>query len=246
MASRILFTGLWCLADRCGVLEDRPKKIRAAVFPLDDFTGDQVDAMLAELETNGLIVRYDSPAGRLIFLPAFEKHQNPHRNERSSGLPKPEHSSNYRSAPVITGVVPEKEGTAPAESLILNPDVLNPESPIPGSHPGGNQDDSVLSQEAWEATPVGVMRLWFFHRRGNPGPSETREGILAELQELERLGRDMRVIGNAVQERARDKSEKWFRFRAREVDGKLSRPETPEERGYRLAAKAGALKGGGG
>ena len=34
-AARLLFIGLWGLADRAGRLEDRPKKIKAEVFPYD-------------------------------------------------------------------------------------------------------------------------------------------------------------------------------------------------------------------
>jgi hypothetical protein len=31
--ARILFAGLWCIADREGRLEDRPKRIKAEVLP---------------------------------------------------------------------------------------------------------------------------------------------------------------------------------------------------------------------
>ena len=31
---RLLFIGLWCLADREGRLEDRPKRIKMELFPL--------------------------------------------------------------------------------------------------------------------------------------------------------------------------------------------------------------------
>ena len=33
--TRLLFIGLWTLADRAGRLEDRPKRIKMAVFPAD-------------------------------------------------------------------------------------------------------------------------------------------------------------------------------------------------------------------
>ncbi len=36
MAIRLLFIGLWTLADRDGRLRDRPKKIRMEAFPADD------------------------------------------------------------------------------------------------------------------------------------------------------------------------------------------------------------------
>ena len=37
---RLLFIGLWTLADREGRLEDRPKRIKMAVFPADNVDVD--------------------------------------------------------------------------------------------------------------------------------------------------------------------------------------------------------------
>src|SRR5262245_4448792 len=39
-AARLLFAGLWTLADREGRLEDRPKRIKLAVLPYDDVDVD--------------------------------------------------------------------------------------------------------------------------------------------------------------------------------------------------------------
>jgi hypothetical protein len=39
---RLMFIGLWLLADRNGVLEHRPAWIKAKIFPYDD--GEAVDA----------------------------------------------------------------------------------------------------------------------------------------------------------------------------------------------------------
>ena len=54
-STRILFAGLWTIADREGRLEDRPKKIKIAVFPADDI---DVNVGLEDLQNAGLIVRY--------------------------------------------------------------------------------------------------------------------------------------------------------------------------------------------
>ena len=35
-AGRLIFIGLWCMADREGFLEDRPKKIKLEILPYDD------------------------------------------------------------------------------------------------------------------------------------------------------------------------------------------------------------------
>lgn len=84
--ARLLFAGLWCLADRSGRLEDRPKRIRAEVLPYDD---GSVDEMLAELHRAGFILRYQLDGQRFIQVINFAKHQNPHHREAESTIPAP-------------------------------------------------------------------------------------------------------------------------------------------------------------
>ena len=83
-AARLLFEGLWCLADRAGRLCDKPRRIKAQVFPYDDV---DVDALLNELSRNGLIVRYEVDDERYIEIPKFLVHQRPHQNESPSCIP---------------------------------------------------------------------------------------------------------------------------------------------------------------
>ena len=45
LAARLLFPGLWMMADRDGRLEYRPKRIKAEVFPYDDV---DVSALVGE------------------------------------------------------------------------------------------------------------------------------------------------------------------------------------------------------
>lgn len=70
--TRILFTGLWGLADVRGRLEDRPKRIKVSVLPYDDH---DVDGALSDLDRAGFIKRYSVNGGRLIQVVNFEKHQ---------------------------------------------------------------------------------------------------------------------------------------------------------------------------
>ncbi|MHB9005269.1 MAG: phage replication protein, partial [Coriobacteriia bacterium] len=44
--ARLLFIASWCLADKDGRFEDRPKRIRVEAFPYDNV---DVDKLLAEL-----------------------------------------------------------------------------------------------------------------------------------------------------------------------------------------------------
>lgn len=54
--ARLLFAGLWCLADREGRLEDRPKRIRAELLPYDMC---DADSLLNQLQARGGAVRQD-------------------------------------------------------------------------------------------------------------------------------------------------------------------------------------------
>jgi hypothetical protein len=69
---RLLFVGLWTLADREGRLEDRPKRIKVSLLPYDDA---DVDAMLADLDAAGFIVRYLVDGAKYIEIPSFSTHQ---------------------------------------------------------------------------------------------------------------------------------------------------------------------------
>ena len=77
--AQLLFTGLWCLADKDGRLEDRPKKIKAEIFP---YYPVQIEQLLEKLSQNGFIVQYAVGDGKYIEIVNFVKHQNPHPNEK--------------------------------------------------------------------------------------------------------------------------------------------------------------------
>lgn len=83
--TRLLFIGLWTLADREGYLEDKPKKIKMALFPADDVN---VDQMLNELQNQKFLIRYLVNNRKCIFLPKFTKHQNPHHKESVNDVPR--------------------------------------------------------------------------------------------------------------------------------------------------------------
>ena len=70
--TRLLFIGLWCLADVRGRLEDRPKRIKAAVIPYDDH---DVDEALEQLAKAGFLIRYSVGNLGVIQVTNFEKHQ---------------------------------------------------------------------------------------------------------------------------------------------------------------------------
>jgi hypothetical protein len=81
---RLLFAGLWTVADRDGRLEDRPRKIKAQIFPYDDV---DVEPMLADLARAHFIVRYRIEDLCLIAIPSWRAHQFPRPDEKPSVLP---------------------------------------------------------------------------------------------------------------------------------------------------------------
>lgn len=81
---RLLFIGLWCLADREGRIEDRPKRIKMELFPCDTY---DVNAGLDQLAKHGFVRRYQAGGNAVVSIVNFHKHQTPHGTEKDSELP---------------------------------------------------------------------------------------------------------------------------------------------------------------
>lgn len=107
----LLFEGLWILADRDGRLEDRPKRIKAEVFP---YFSQPVEKLLILLANSGFIERYKVGDESYIAIPTWKKHQNPHVKECASTIP----------APCSNGACSGISGTSRADSGLLTPDTL--------------------------------------------------------------------------------------------------------------------------
>ena len=148
---RLLFIGLWTLADREGRLDDRPKKIKMEVFPCDNC---DVDELLEQLAEKGFILRYQVGSGKYIQIVNFSKHQNPHKNEKPSEIPAPncekEESAPEESSttPVMERTTPEKAESTPEKAVVTPADSLIPDSPFSDSlnpdsrppHPDSHKD----------------------------------------------------------------------------------------------------------
>jgi hypothetical protein len=118
----IVFCGLWCLADREGRLEDRPKRIKAEILPYrecHDFNG-----YLTVLQQLGFIDRYEIKGLPIIQVINFEKHQSPHKTEKASELPENPNRSN--SCCVHVKAPLDNESITDEAALI--PDSLNIDS----------------------------------------------------------------------------------------------------------------------
>lgn len=129
---RLLFVGLWTIADCNGNLEWRPRRVKAQILPYDDC---DVESLAINLDKSGFIRFYSVGGLTYINIPTFSDHQNPHKNEREKGSETPDYSDGARQAVDIKGltinrdksrVESECSDTNRADSLLLIPDSLNP------------------------------------------------------------------------------------------------------------------------
>lgn len=126
-----VFEGLWCMADREGRLEDRPRRIHLEINPGRAYEG--TEAALSWLTEHGFIVRYTHGSGQYIQIVNFAKHQNPHMREPASVIPPPGASAEQASDIVSQRNIHESESsTVPAPDLHGAGPALSP-SPLPDS-----------------------------------------------------------------------------------------------------------------
>lgn len=118
---RILFAGLWCMADRKGRLEDRPQRIKVEILPYDNC---DIEELLTSLHQKNFINRYLNGECKYIEILNFSKHQTPHWQERDSNIPSPD--SPKRKPRVIQ----DKSKINPSDSLIPDSLLLTPDSLI--------------------------------------------------------------------------------------------------------------------
>lgn len=149
---RLLFVGLWTLADRDGKLEDRPKRIKMEIFPADDVN---VEDGLQKLDHFGFVTRYEAEGQKVIIINNFAKHQSPHNTEKASVLPDINDS--------ITVDSQKRHGEYRPESLFidsLNPSSLNPDSsnPTPAEPASQNERRAKPSKPRVSKTMTQAMQ----------------------------------------------------------------------------------------
>lgn len=163
--TRLLFVGLWTLADKAGRLEDRPKKIKIELFPADDV---DVPCMIHALAKHDFITRYAVKGIGYIQINNFLKHQSPHHKEAESELPGvdkadvEEEKSNDESdssafmndeqpmhEPSTNDASPEKSASSPLipDSLIPDSGYLIPEQNTCASGDAPTVDSSAPKQD---------------------------------------------------------------------------------------------------
>lgn len=129
---RLAFIGMWTIADYKGCVELRPKRLKIQLLPYDDC---DIESIAINLDKSGFVQIYSVQGQRYIKIVNFEKHQNPHMNEKKAGSKIPDISENDNSYNKLENIQInlERDGTNPADSLIPLTDslLLIPDSPSP-------------------------------------------------------------------------------------------------------------------
>src|SRR5262252_3596693 len=96
--ARLLFAGLWLMADREGRLKDRPDVIRSTLFAFEPHV--DVATMLQALHKRGFIRRYrGTNRVKCVQIKNFAAHQYPHYREPVTKLPAPRKSPRLSLGP---------------------------------------------------------------------------------------------------------------------------------------------------
>lgn len=170
---RLLFLGLTTLANFNGDLEWRPKRIKVQLLPYDNC---DIEKLAINLDKSGFIRFYSDGEKIYLHVVNFEKHQNPHKNEREAGTDIPAYDEKYRQLVDIKtlaiksekiAINPDQNGTAPADSLIPLTDSLIP--------------DSIDSAEQQAASTPAPDPVFITIQRNDGTEHEVRESLITEL-----------------------------------------------------------------
>jgi hypothetical protein len=129
--TRILFTGLWCMADREGRLEYRPIRIKAEILPYDNC---DIISLLKQLQERNFINIYPHDNPQYIEVINFSKHQHCHMKEQPSTIPAPDKhgASTVQKRPYTESPILKAESPIPESGACT---VQEPDNPGNGSKP---------------------------------------------------------------------------------------------------------------
>lgn len=187
--ARLVFMGLWNLADREGRLLDLPSWIRAKLFPYEQDV--DVDASIDELarprrySSGSFLSRYEVDGRAYLQINNFRKYQKPHPKEAKSDIPTPcavavkSHGSaveirsvpSVPSSPSVSSVPSAREGDSDSASAEIGRHVRGE-----GDLVWFNPDDSL----GWHDSAVTELQKQFparareLNRRGEDWLSELR------------------------------------------------------------------------
>lgn len=212
---RLLFIGLWTIADYKGDLVYREKRIKAQLLPYDNC---DIKAIMINLDKSGFIRFYSDNESIYLNIVNFGKHQNPHKNERQKGSDIPEFTESMSQVVDLTNITinRDKNGTTHdnnetnrADSLLLIPDslILNPDSPpetvVVAKAPKFNFKSELLAL----GVDKDILDDWLIVRK-NKKASNTKTAFKSLITEITKSG----LMVNDAIEYAAGKS--WSGFKA--------------------------------
>lgn len=127
--ARLLFIGLWTIADFKGCFEYKPKRLKVQLLPYDDC---DIEQLVSALEKSRFISIYSVQGQTFGKVLNFNKHQNPHKNEKEKGSDIPDIYQNDAENVMFSDNLEDIEinhdqnGSDPADSLNLIPDSCSP------------------------------------------------------------------------------------------------------------------------
>jgi hypothetical protein len=136
--ARLLFVGLWTLADSQGRMEFRPLRIKAELFPYENC---DILGLLKQLADKGFVRAYESGDMKVLEIPTFGQHQRCHPDERDEGLPAPDEDGTTIVFPERNAKPgnPTMEPGNPPASCALYPSSFNPSTSNPLDAPSTPQ-----------------------------------------------------------------------------------------------------------
>ncbi len=123
--ARLLFIGLWTIADFKGCFEYKPKRLKVQLLPYDDC---DIEQLVSALDKSRFISIYSVQGQTFGKVLNFNKHQNPHKNEKEKGSDIPDIYQNDAENVMFSDNLEDIEinhdqnGSDPADSLNLIPD----------------------------------------------------------------------------------------------------------------------------
>jgi hypothetical protein len=193
--ARLLFIGLWTLADKEGRMEDRPKRIKAELFPYDSVN---IEELLSRLQSAGFIVRYkveDAELGemKLIQINNFSKHQRITGSEADtqSEYPAPsegnilENLGNTLETPRTTGKEGKGKEMEKERKELMPAGIVTQENDIDQHEPLGEPEEkkekgSAQKEKSLYAQFMDDYNNFFLVKTGYPAKIDGKQGIAAK------------------------------------------------------------------
>lgn len=148
--ARLLFIGLWTLADSQGRMEFRPMRIKAELFPYENC---DILGLLKQLADRGFVRAYESGDVKVLEIPTFGEHQRCHPDERDEGLPPADESAETIVFPEPNAKPgnPALEPGNPPASCAFNPLILLPSSSTAPTKPATRSRSKPADPIRWSA-----------------------------------------------------------------------------------------------